>query len=80
MSETYGGLHRAQVVQNDDPAQRFRLLVSAPVMGVTPAWAEACISSTPCVVPDAGDTVWILFEAGRPERPVWLGSLPGSAA
>ncbi len=80
MSKTYSGLHRARVVQNDDPAQRSRLLVSAPVMGVRPMWAEACLSSTSCVVPDAGDTVWILFESGQPERPVWLGSLPGNVS
>ena len=68
------GLYRAQVVDNADPLNRGRLKVQmAEVAGSQSLWADACVGNGPLSVPLPGTGVWVLFEGGDPDRPVWLG-------
>jgi Type VI secretion system/phage-baseplate injector OB domain len=68
------GIYRAVVIDNVDPQQQRRLLVQAP--GVSPqplGWALPALTIAGEVgLPAPGEPVWVLFEAGDAERPVWL--------
>ncbi|HEX4303053.1 MAG TPA: phage baseplate assembly protein V [Rhizomicrobium sp.] len=78
----YLSLHRGIVVSAQDPSGAYRLRVRIPdVTGVQTRWAMPSVpyTSGPVAVPPAGSTVWILFEKGDIDRPVWIGWLPGSA-
>jgi len=77
------GKYQGTVVNNIDPMQRGRLIVEVPdVLGVVPSsWAEACVplagpTGPPMgvyLVPPIGAGVWVEFEHGEPERPIWVG-------
>jgi uncharacterized protein involved in type VI secretion and phage assembly len=79
----YYGKYRGTVVQNVDPEQRGRLQIEVPdVLSLVPStWAEACVplSGAPGVamgvyaVPAVGAAVWVEFEHGDPNLPVWVG-------
>ena len=78
--KTYFGKYRGQVLDNIDPLETGRLLVQVPdVSNVLPStWATPClpyagIQSGLFVVPEIGSTVWIEFEQGNPDYPVWVG-------
>lgn len=84
MSErTYFGKYRGTVLQNVDPERRGRLQVMVPdVMSLLPStWAEACVplagpTGPPMgvyMVPPIGTGVWVEFEHGDPNHPVWTG-------
>jgi hypothetical protein len=74
------GIYQATVLQNQDPLQLGRIQVTVPDVGsVTPSsWA---LPSVPLagkqegtfMVPQIGAGVWIQFEAGDPDKPVWVG-------
>jgi uncharacterized protein involved in type VI secretion and phage assembly len=77
------GKYRATVLQNIDPDQRGRLQLLIPdVLGPIPStWAEACVplagpTGPPMgvyMVPPVGAGVWVEFERGDPNYPVWVG-------
>ena len=77
------GKYQGTVVNNIDPMQRGRLIVEVPdVLGLVPSsWAEACVplagpTGPPMgvyLVPPIGAGVWVEFEHGEPERPIWVG-------
>lgn len=84
---TYFGKYRGTVLNNVDPMQMGRLMVQVPdVSNVLPStWAMPClpfagIQSGMYVVPAIGSGVWIEFEQGNPDYPVWVGCFWGSAA
>jgi uncharacterized protein involved in type VI secretion and phage assembly len=83
----YYGLYRATVVNNVDPMQHGRIQVIVPdAGGITPStWAMPCMAMTGIqagvyTVPPIGAGVWIQFEGGDPDYPVWMGGWWGSAA
>lgn len=83
----YYGKYRGTVIQNVDPEQRGRIQVMVPdVSGLVPSsWAMPCvpfagIQSGVYVVPQVGAGVWIEFEQGDPDYPIWVGGFWGSAA
>lgn len=86
----YFGKYRGTVLQNVDPEQRGRIQVSVPdVMSLLPTtWAEAAIplagpTGPPMgmyVVPIIGAGVWVEFEHGDPNRPIWSGCRWGGQA
>ena len=87
MSERYFGKYRGMVVNNLDPMQLGRILAQVPdVKGLTPStWAMPCVPLTgkqngTWFVPQIGAGVWIEFEQGDPDFPVWTGCFWGSAA
>ena len=79
----YIGKYRATVIQNIDPEQRGRLQLMIPaVLGLIPStWAEPCVplagpTGPPMgvyMVPPIGAGVWVEFEQGDPDKPVWVG-------
>jgi uncharacterized protein involved in type VI secretion and phage assembly len=81
------GKYRATVLNNVDPMQMGRLLVQVPdVSNVLPStWAMPCvpfagIMSGMYAVPAIGSGVWVEFEQGDPDYPVWVGCFWGSTA
>ena len=75
------GAHRGRVSSTADPAGRRRLrLVIPDVFGsTTTGWAEPSTTRTVASVPAVGDLVYVIFEAGCPEYPVWLDASSVSA-
>jgi len=86
-AKKYFGKYRAFVLDNVDPLETGRLMVQVPdVSNVLPStWATPClpyagIQSGMYVVPEIGSTVWIEFEQGNPDYPIWVGCFWGSVA
>jgi hypothetical protein len=87
MTEKYYGLYRGTVANNIDPMQLGRVMALVPdVGGATPlGWATPCVPLAgqqmgTFMVPQIGAGVWVQFEGGDPDRPVWTGGWWGSAA
>lgn len=89
MSETkrFFGKYRGTVLNNIDPLQIGRLLVTVPdVSNVAPSsWAMPCVPVAGInmglfTVPPIGSGVWVEFEQGDPDYPIWVGCFWGSAA
>lgn len=81
----YYGKYRGKVENNIDPMQLGRIQVSAPaVLGDgTLSWAMPC---TPYAgsgvgffaIPPVGANVWVEFEGGDPDYPIWAGCFWGT--
>lgn len=70
------GKHRAVVVAHDDPMVQGRLQVDIPALGIQGVWAAACLPPLPVAMllwPESGSSVWVEFEAGDEDLPVWTG-------
>lgn len=85
--EKYFGKYRGMVLNNVDPMQMGRLLLQVPdVTGLTPtSWAMPCVAITgkqmgTFWLPQIGAGVWVEFEQGNPDYPIWVGGFWGSAA
>jgi uncharacterized protein involved in type VI secretion and phage assembly len=83
----YYGKYRGMVVNNVDPLQIGRLQVQVPdVAGLIPSsWALPCFPFTGkqmgmWALPQIGTGVWVEFEQGDPDYPIWSGCWFGSAA
>jgi hypothetical protein len=79
------GKYRGLVLDNIDPLQIARLIVQVPdVLGVTPSsWAMPCVPmagfQAGCfLVPPVGSKVWVEFEQGDPDYPIWVGGFWGT--
>jgi len=83
----YYGKYRGTVFNNVDPEQRGRIQAIVPdVQGLVPTtWA---LPSVPIagkqegvyMVPQVGAAVWMEFEQGDPEYPIWVGGFWGAFA
>ncbi|WP_426955978.1 phage baseplate assembly protein V [Muricoccus radiodurans] len=79
----FHGLYRATVTGTADPMKQGRVQVTVPDTGTAGEWALPCRTPGSVIagrrfmdrVPTMGATVWVMFEAGDPARPVWLGIL-----
>lgn len=83
----YYGKYRGLVIENLDPEQIGRVLVQVPdVLGETPSsWAMPCVPAAGIqagcfVVPPIGSQVWVEFEQGDPDYPIWTGGFWGLVA
>lgn len=81
------GKYRGTVVNNVDPEQRGRIQAIVPaVSNVVPtSWAMPCVPMAGkqqgvFMVPQIGAGVWIEFEGGDPDKPIWVGGFWGIAA
>jgi uncharacterized protein involved in type VI secretion and phage assembly len=82
-SQSFLGKYRATVLNNVDPETRGRLMLTIPdVLGAVPStWAEPCTplagpTGPPMgvyMVPPIGAGVWVEFEQGDPNYPIWVG-------
>ncbi|SHN53000.1 hypothetical protein SAMN05660350_00448 [Geodermatophilus obscurus] len=86
MSDFYGKF-RGVVTDDRDPLTLGRLRARVPdVAGEAEiGWAMPCVPFTGngsgmFVIPSIGAGVWIEFEHGDPEYPIWVGGWWGSAA
>ena len=85
----YYGKYRGFVVSNEDPEQLGRLQVTVPsVLGdaLVTGWAMPCVpyggapNQGMLMLPDRGGGVWVEFEEGDLEFPIWTGTfwaMPG---
>ncbi len=83
----YYGKYRGTVINNIDPEQRGRILAMVPdVLGMIPSsWALPCLPIAGkqeglFAVPQIGAGVWIEFEQGDPDYPIWTGGFWGIVA
>jgi hypothetical protein len=69
-------IYRAIVRDSRDPSGKGRIKVSIPSQTGTSAgdWIWPVVSSGYIVTPKAGDQVWVAYENGDVEMPVWLGA------
>lgn len=81
------GKYRGTVVNNIDPEQIGRIQVMVPdVAGFVPGtWAMPClpvagINMGVFTVPSLGAKVWVEFERGDPDHPIWVGGFWGSGS
>ena len=87
---SYYGKYRGTVLMNIDPEMRGRITCLVPdVLGVVPStWAEPCTplagpTGPPMgvyMVPPIGAGVWVEFEQGDPDFPIWSGCRWGAAS
>ena len=81
------GKYRGTVINNVDPMQIGRIQAMVPdLAGFVPGtWAMPClpmagINTGVFTVPMIGSGVWVEFERGDPDYPIWVGGYWGSAA
>jgi uncharacterized protein involved in type VI secretion and phage assembly len=81
------GKYRGTVINNIDPLQMGRIQASVPdVSNIIPtSWAMPCVplagkQSGTYMVPQIGAGVWIEFEQGDPDHPIWVGGFWGVVA
>jgi len=81
------GKYRGTVINNVDPLQIGRIQVMVPdVSNLVPtSWAMPCVplagkQEGTFFVPQIGAGVWVEFEQGDPDYPIWVGGFWGIAA
>jgi hypothetical protein len=86
-AKKFYGKYRGTVLNNLDPMQIGRIQVVVPdVSNISPSsWAMPCVplagkQEGTFMVPQIGAGVWVEFEHGDPDYPIWVGGFWGSAA
>lgn len=85
--QQFFGKYRGTVLNNVDPLQIGRILASVPAVSalLPTSWCMPCypiagklmgISYTPQI----GSGVWVEFEGGDPDKPIWTGQFWGLTA
>ncbi len=85
--QKYFGKYRGTVINNVDPMQMGRIQAMVPDVSnfIPTTWAMPCVPVAGLqmgvfTVPPIGAGVWIEFEQGDPDYPIWVGCFYGSAA
>ena len=85
--QKFFGKFRGTVLNNIDPMGIGRIQASVPsVSGLLPtSWCLPCFPAAGklmglCAMPQIGAGVWIEFEGGDPDYPIWSGCFWGLAA
>jgi uncharacterized protein involved in type VI secretion and phage assembly len=86
-ARTFYGKYRGTVVNNVDPMQIGRIQVVVPDVSnvMLSSWAMPCVPVAGIqmglfTVPTIGAGVWVEFERGDADHPIWVGGYWGSAA
>jgi hypothetical protein len=80
------GKYRGTVINNIDPMQIGRIQAMVPDVSnfIPTSWCMPCLlagkSSGTYMVPQIGAGVWIEFEQGDPDYPIWVGGFWGAFA
>lgn len=71
------GKFKGKVVDNIDALKRGRVLVLVPSLNSKKpiGWAEACMPPSYFAVPHNGEQVWVEFENGDIQLPIYTGSV-----
>jgi len=85
--QKYYGKYRGMVINNIDPLQIGRLMIQVPDVGgpIPSSWAMPCFPISgkqmgAYMIPQIGAGVWVEFEQGNPDYPIWSGCWYGSVA
>jgi uncharacterized protein involved in type VI secretion and phage assembly len=85
--QTFVGKFRGTVINNIDPKQlgRIQVMVSDVSNVMLSSWAMPCVPVAGLqmgqfTVPPIGAGVWVEFERGDPDYPIWVGCFWGTAA
>jgi uncharacterized protein involved in type VI secretion and phage assembly len=79
MSQRYFGKYRGEVSGTDDATHRARLRVRCPaVLGAQEVWAMPSVPYAGdglgfFALPPVGTSVWVEFEGGEINQPIWSG-------
>ena len=79
LSQRYYGKYRGEVTDTADPTKRGRVQVKcSAVMGEELLWAMPCVPYAGdqlglFALPPAGTSVWVEFEGGEINQPIWSG-------
>ena len=79
MNTCYFGKYRGTVTENKDSQSIGRIRVNVPaVMGDKDTWANPCFpyagkGAGVLVIPPKGSNVWVEFEGGNIDYPIWVG-------
>lgn len=81
--QKYYGKFRGTVTNHVDPMRQGRLQVTVPNVLPLSTWALPCvpfagIQQGMFVTPVAGAGVWVEFEGGNPDYPIWVGGYWGN--
>jgi uncharacterized protein involved in type VI secretion and phage assembly len=86
-TQRFYGKYRGTVVNNIDPMQIGRIQAIVPAVSnvMLSSWAMPCapvagIQTGTFAVPIPGSGVWIEFEQGDPDYPIWVGGFWGTPA
>jgi len=86
-TKRFFGKYRGTVVNNLDPLQKGRIQVSVPDVSnvLLSSWAVPCVPLAgkqmgAWFMPTIGAGVWVEFEQGDPDHPIWVGCFWGSTA
>ncbi|MFP5261559.1 MAG: phage baseplate assembly protein V [Blastocatellia bacterium] len=86
-NKKFYGKYRGTVINNIDPLQIGRIMVMVPDLGdiIPSSWAMPCVPIAgkqmgTFMVPQVGAGVWVEFEQGDPDYPIWVGGYWGIAA
>lgn len=75
-TQKYCGIYKATVTNNVDPMSSMRVKVKIPnVLGKKEVWAVPCKNVGSSSSPAIGQSIWVMFENGDPDRPVWMGTI-----
>jgi len=68
------GIYQGLVIDNQDPESRGRITVQVPQVtgSAVTDWVAVC-SQGGGLAPNVGDAIWIMYIAGDPNFPVWMG-------
>lgn len=87
LSATFFGKYRGVVTENNDPLGIGRIRAQVPDVFGTKAsgWALPCVPSNisgkaGSALPKIGAAVWMEFERGDPDHPIWTGCYYSHAA
>lgn len=85
--ERFYGKYKGTVINNVDPERRCRIQALVPdVLGLIPSsWAEPCLpwaglQMGTYQVPPLNAGVWIEFQQGDPDYPIWVGCFWGGTS
>lgn len=85
-NKKYYGKFRGTVINNVDPMQIGRIQVSVPDVSIIPGtWAMPCFPVAgkqmgTFIMPQLGSGVWVEFEQGDADYPIWTGCFIGTVA